>query len=92
MSRDYDTFENFIKDNDQSISATFAQDLLSKLELPLNLMRLEAMDFLTGVNQYRKQIYVKEITESVVWIRKDVDKGMLKMINFTPPDDDEEGD
>jgi hypothetical protein len=92
LGRDYDTLEKFIRENDQAISSTAATDLLERFEIILNLMRLEAMDFVLGCHKYRKIPLVQYVIEAVVWIRKDIDKGALKMINIDPNDDtDEDG-
>jgi hypothetical protein len=92
LGRDYDTLEKFIRENDQAISSTAATDLLERFEIILNLMRLETMDFVLGCHKYRKIPLVQYVIEAVVWIRKDIDKGALKMINIDPNDDtDEDG-
>ena len=90
FGRDYQALEAFIRENDQTLSSTFANELLMKLELLLNLERLEAMDYVTGVQKYRKLPYVKESIEAIVWIRNDINKGALKMINLDVADEEEE--
>ena len=90
LGRDYQAFEAFIRENDQTLSSTFANELLQKLEVILNLERLEAMDYVTSVQKFRKLPYAKELVEAVVWIRADINKNALKMINLDVPDEDPE--
>ncbi len=90
LGRDYQAFEAFIRENDQTLSTTFASELLQKLEAVLNLQRIEAMDYVTNVQKFRKLPYAKELVEAVVWVRADLNKNALKMINLDIPDEDPE--
>lgn len=82
LTRDFEAFDNFVKENDQSLSGTFGTELLAKMETILNLMRLEACDFVEGSAQYRKQDYFKQLVEAVIWIRADMDKGALRLVHI----------
>ena len=92
LTRDYNQLEAFVRENDQSLSSTFASELLVKMEIIVNLMRLDSCDFVTGCAQYRKQIYIKQIIEAVVCIRSDINRAALSLIFATvdQPDDNED--
>jgi hypothetical protein len=90
LGRDYQVFEAFIRENDQTLSTTFANELLQKLEVILNLERLEAMDYVTNVQKFRKLPYAKELVEAVVWVRADINKNALKMINLDVHDEEQD--
>jgi hypothetical protein len=74
LTRDYTAFEAFVAENRESLSDTTATELLTKMELLVNLMRLEACDFVTGCVEYRKLLYVRAAVEAVACIRPDISK------------------
>lgn len=89
LTRDYSAFEAFIRENRDSLSESAASELLAKMELFVNLMRIEACDFITGCVQYRKLLYVKEAIEAVVCIRPDINRSSLGLILDTLKQADE---
>lgn len=92
LIRDYDCFAAFVKDHDQSLSNTFASELLGRIEMLGSLLRLEACDFVSGCAQYRKQDYFKQLVEAAIWVRKDVNIGALRLVSLAVEEEEENED
>lgn len=90
LTRDFDCFAAFVKEHDQSLSNTFASELLARMEVVANLERIEACDFVTSCAQYRKHDYFKQLVEAVVRIRKDVDLGALRLVSLAVEEAEEQ--
>lgn len=90
LSRDFDIIQEYVRQNDQMLAGTFVHEVIARAGAILNVMRLDASDFITGVVEFRKVPYIKEIVEAVVAVRKDLSKGVLNMISFDKDDTEEE--
>lgn len=87
FGRDYEAFEAFINENNQVILPSFAKEVLEHWELLLNLIRLDASDFVDGCKKYRKIPYIREAAEAILCIRRDISKEAIKLITIILSDD-----